>query len=66
MKVKVNRRSVDIFDGARARDAVLRYLVLRKMDVSLIGQAQICDALGHTIGPDSPLSDGQEIKVKNI
>ncbi len=66
MKVKVNRRSVDIFDGAKARDAVLRYLVLRKMDVSLIRQAEFYDALGHPIGADSPLAEGQVIKVKNI
>lgn len=66
MKIKVNRRSVDIFEGAKARDAVLRYLVLRKMDVSLINQAQLFDASGHSIGPDAPLSEGQAIKVTNI
>ncbi|MBO4476599.1 MAG: hypothetical protein J5737_07765 [Bacteroidales bacterium] len=66
MKVKVNRRTVDIFDGARVRDAVLRYLVLRKMDVKLIETAECQDAAGHSIGSDAPLKDGQTIKVKNI
>lgn len=66
MKVRVNRRNVEIFDGARVRDAVLRYLVLRKMDVSLIKQAELYDAYGHTIGADAPLAEGKVIKVKNI
>ena len=66
MKVKVNRRMVDIFDGARVRDAALRYLVLRKMDVKLLEKAEAQDAYGHVIGMDAPLSDGQTIKLKGI
>ncbi len=66
MKVKVNRRTVEIFEGARVRDAVLRYLVLRKMDLKLAQDFQAEDAWGHAIGADAPLSDGQTIKIKGL
>ena len=66
MKIKVNRRIVELFEGARTRDAVLRYLVLRKMDVKLLEQAVVEDAYGHLVGKDAPLSDGQTLKVKGI
>jgi len=66
MKVKVNRRMVEIFEGARVRDAVLRYLVLRKMDVKLAESVQVFDEYGHQIGNDAPLKDGKIIKVKGL
>lgn len=66
MTVKVNRRMVELFEGARVRDAVLRYLVLRKMNVKLYQTAMVEDEWGHEIGEDAPLHDGQVIKVKGI
>ena len=64
MKVQVNRTTVDIFDGAKAQHAVLRYLVLRRRPRTLLKQGRIQDAYGHDIGLDAPLHEGQIIKFK--
>ena len=64
MKVKVNRKTIEIFDGAKARQALLRYFTIRKMDLKLVENLEVYDAYGHQIGLDAPLSDGQAIKFK--
>jgi len=64
MKVQVNRTTVDIFDGAKAQHAVLRYLVQRRRPRMLLKQGRIQDAYGHDIGLDAPLHEGQIIKFK--
>lgn len=64
MKVKVNRRTLDIFEGAKARHALLKYFRLRKFDLSLIDKVEVFDAWGHPIDLDAPLSEGKIIKYK--
>lgn len=64
MKVQVNRTVVEIFDGAKAQHAVLRYLVHRRRPQALLRQGHILDTYGHEIGPDAPLREGQIIKFK--
>ena len=64
MKVKVNRRHLDIFEGAQARHALLKYFRIRKFDLSLVEQVDVFDAWDHPIGLDAPLSEGQTIKYK--
>ena len=64
MKVKVNRTSVELFEGAQVRHAILRYCVQRRFRLSLAEQAEPYDARGHRIGLDSPLREGQIIKCK--
>lgn len=64
MKVKVNRTTVELFEGAQVRQALLRYCVQRKYKLSLVEQAEPYDAWGHRIGLDSPLREGQIIKCK--
>jgi len=64
MKVQVNRTVVEIFDGAKAQHAVLRYLVHRRLPQALLRQGHILDAYGHEIGSDAPLREGQIIKFK--
>jgi len=64
MQIKVNRRKIALFEGARAQHAVLRYLVARKLSPSLAQEAVITDADGHPLDGDAPLSDGQTIKVR--
>ena len=66
MKVKVNRRTIELFEGARVRDALLRYFALRKMDLKLVDTVKVTDALGHQTGLDAPLKDGQVIKYKAL
>lgn len=62
MMVKVNRTTVEIFEGARVRHAVLRYLVKRHNDATLIDRVVLRDAAGHRIGLDAPLAHGQLVK----
>ena len=64
MKVKVNRKTIDIFVGARVRQALLRYFTIRKMDLRLVEKAQVFDSYGHLTDLDAPLSEGQTIKFK--
>ena len=64
MKVKVNRRTLEIFEGAKVRNALLRYFKLRKFDLSLVEKVDVFDVYGHPIDLDAPLSEGQTIKYK--
>lgn len=64
MKVKVNRKTIDIFQGARIRQALLRYFTIRKMDLRLVEKVQVYDSYGHLTDLDAPLSEGQAIKFK--
>lgn len=61
MKVKVNRRTLDLFEGARVQNALLRYFTVKKLDKGLLGSVIVRDAYGHELGHDAPLSDGQHI-----
>ena len=61
MNIKVNGKSIVIFKGATARDALLRYFARCDIDRRLAKDAVIYDKWGHTISPDSPLTNNQEI-----
>ena len=65
MKVKVNRRTLELFEGARVENALLRYFTVKKLDKKLIDQVEVHDAYGHVIGHDAPLSDGQKITFEH-
>ena len=41
MKLKVNRKYVTVFEGAEVRHAVLSYLALKGMDVSLVDMTSV-------------------------
>ena len=64
MKVKVNRRTLELFQGATVRHALLRYFSVRKMDLSLVEKVQVTDASGHRTDLDAPLREGQTVKFK--
>lgn len=61
MKVKVNRRTLELFEGARVQHALLRYFTVKKLDKQLIDHVEVHDAFGHVLDHDAPLSDGQKI-----
>ena len=61
MKVKVNRRTLELFEGAKVRNALLRYFTVKKLDKKLVEQVEVHDSFGHVIDHDAPLSDGQKI-----
>lgn len=61
MKVKVNNRTLQLFDGACVKNALLRYFSVKKLDKQLIEGLEVHDAYGYVIDHDAPLSDGQQI-----
>ena len=64
MKVKVNRRTLELFEGATVRHALLKYFSIRKMDLSLVDEVTVFDAYGHLTDLDAPLREGQTVKYK--
>ena len=64
MKVKVNRKTIEIFEGAQVRHALLRYFALKGMDVGLVERLTVMDRWGHDIDLDAPASQHDTIKFK--
>ena len=62
MKLKVNRKNVTVFEGAEVRHAVLSYLALKGMDVSLADCLTVYDRWGHEIDLGAPASQFDMIK----
>ncbi|MBO4807276.1 MAG: hypothetical protein IK005_11090 [Paludibacteraceae bacterium] len=63
MNIYVNEKKIRIFEGAKVRDAVTRYLSRQKKDLSLIHSAEIQDKEGHTIDLDGSLCKESSITV---
>ncbi len=66
MTVIVNRSKIRIFNGARVGDAVLRWAVRKRLDISKVSSLQVTDKWGHTLDNAAPLSDNQIIKIINL
>ncbi len=64
MKVKVNGKELEVFDGAKVRHAVLRYVANEGADLSELKNVVVMDAFGHEIDLDAPLSQNGEIEFK--
>ncbi|MBR2777719.1 MAG: hypothetical protein IKD75_11625 [Prevotella sp.] len=64
MKLKVNRKTVTVFEGAEVRHAVLTYLALKAMDVRLADSMTVYDRWGHEIDLGAPASQYEVIKFK--
>ena len=71
MKLKVNRKNIDVFEGAEVRHTILNYFALKGMDVSQVDSLTVYDRWGHEIDLGAPASQFDAIrfkgkKVKNI
>ncbi len=64
MKVWVNYQEVTVFEGATAKDALLRFFVLNGIDLSKISQVEVSDFWGHEIDIDAPLRYNMSINFK--
>ena len=64
MKLKVNRKTVTVCEGAEVRHAVLTYLALKAMDVRLADSMTVYDRWGHEIDLGAPASQYEVIKFK--
>ena len=64
MKLKVNRKNIEVFEGAQVRHALLSYFVLKGLDVALVDGLTVYDRWGHEIDLDAPASQHEQIKFK--
>lgn len=64
MKLKVNRKVIEIFEGAQVRHALLRYFALKGQDVREVDNLTVTDRWGHEIDLDAPASQHSLIKFK--
>ncbi len=64
MKLKVNRKIIDVFEGAEVRHALLSYFALKGLDVRLVDTLKVYDRLGHEIDLNAPASQHEAVKFK--
>lgn len=64
MKLKVNRKIIDIYEGAEVRHALLSYFAWKGLDVSLVDKLAVFDRYGHEIDLGAPASQYEVIKFK--
>lgn len=64
MRIKVNRKQIEVFDGATVRHAIIGYLIWKKLDVSIANSLTVTDSQGHLLDIDAPASQHAAIKVK--
>jgi hypothetical protein len=64
MKLKVNRKIIEVFEGAEVRHALLSYFALKGLDVRLVDTLKVYDSLGHEIDLYAPVSQHEAIKFK--
>ena len=65
MTVIVNNSRIRIFNGARVGDAILRWAVRNRLDISKVSSIQVTDKWGHPLDNAAPLSENQIIKIIN-
>lgn len=64
MRLKVNRKFVEVFEGAQVRHALLSYFAWKGLDVSIVDHLKVFDRWGHEIDLDAPASQHEQIKFK--
>ena len=64
MKLKVNRKNIEVFEGAEVRHAILSYLAQKGMDVCLVDNLRVYDRWRHEIDLGAPASQFDVVKFK--
>ena len=64
MQIKVNGQAIDIFSGARVKDALRKY---SRSELKLVRKNQkgVFDRHGHEVALDGELNGGEELFVKS-
>ena len=65
MTVIVNNSKIRIFNGATVGDAVLRWAVRNRLEISKVSSIQVTDKWGHKLDNAAPLHENQIIKIIN-
>ena len=55
---------IEVFEGAEIRQALLSYLVRRKISVKFIDQLVVYDIWGHEIDHGAPAREFKELKIR--
>lgn len=66
MKLKVNRKNIEVFEGAQVRHAILSYFALKGMDVSQVEHLTVYDRWGHEIDLGAPASQFDVVIFKSL
>jgi len=61
MRIKINGKTVSLFSGATAADAVRKYLLAAGREAGIRRIPPIRDGFGHDVAPDGELSEGDEL-----
>ncbi len=64
MKLKVNRTTIELFEGAEIRHALISYLTRRRMSLKFLEQLEVTDVWGHEIDLNAPASAFTQIRLK--
>lgn len=64
MRLKVNRKNIDVFEGAQVRHAILSYFALKGMDVDQVESLTVYDRWGHEIDLGAPASQFDVVRFK--
>lgn len=64
MRLKVNRKIIDVFEGAEVRHALLSYFAWKGLDVRLVNSLLVYDRWGHEIDLNAPASQYEVVKFK--
>ena len=64
MKLKVSRTTIELFEGAEIRHALISYLTRRRMSLKFLEQLEVTDVWGHEIDLDAPASAFTQIRLK--
>lgn len=64
MKLKVNRKNIEVFEGAQVRHALLSYFAIKGLDVREVEHLKVFDRWGHEIDLDAPASAYESVKFK--
>ena len=64
MKLRVNRKNIEVFEGALVRHALLSYFAWKGLDVDLVNSLTVYDRWGHEIDLNAPASQHEQIKFK--
>ena len=66
MKVKVNRKTIDLFEEARVKHALLKYFIARKWNAAQVDRLVVRDAAGQLLDHDAPLNVNPQISFKLV
>ena len=64
MKVTVNTRSLELFEGATVRNALQRYFTVKKLDRHEMASYEVTDEHGHELDHDAPLHEGMHLTAE--